>query len=481
MANTPQINVNVEASLESLGLLAPKARVVVVGLGKTGLSAARFLRAQDIPFAVVDSREKPPGLAELRESCPDAAVFLGAFEQSAMAVATHLIVSPGVALSEPAMQRASAAGARLIGDMDLFACMARAPVIGITGANGKSTVTSLLGIMAQKAGKRVQVGGNLGTPALDLLDDQAELYVLELSSFQLERTELLRLAAATVLNISPDHMDRYADIQAYAEAKQRIFRGDGTMVLNADDPWVAAMSEADRCVVYFGLDAGKQPDYGVAYRNDSPDGTAGSPSAAYAAGDVPQEWLIAQGQPLLRSDEVAIKGRHNLANALAAVALGDAVGLPRTAMVEALRCFPGLDHRMQLVAKIDGVAWINDSKATNLGACIAALEGLAGKTVLIAGGDGKGADFAPLAEVAKAKVRAAVLMGRDAAKLDAVLHPVTATVRAANMKAAVAAARELAQPGDTVLLSPACASLDQYTDYQHRGRVFANAVRELRP
>lgn len=463
MADSLPMSAAEPASLEALGLRQAGARVVVVGLGKTGLSVARFLQAQGIAFAVVDSRDKPPGLAELGECCPDAAVFLGAFQQPAMAVATHLLVSPGVALEEPCLQQAVARGARVLGDMDLFACMARAPVVGITGANGKSTVTSLLGIMAQRAGKRVAVGGNLGTPALELLDEQAELYVLELSSFQLERMELLRMAAATVLNISPDHMDRYADLSAYAQAKQRIFLGQGAMVLNADDPWVAAMAEPGRPARYFGLDPAKPADYRLSVQEDG------------------AEWLLAQGAPLLPAAQVAIKGRHNLANALAAVALGDALGLPREAMVEALRRFPGLDHRMQWVAESGGVAWINDSKATNIGACIAALEGLAGRSVLIAGGDGKGADFAPLAEVAQSKIRAAVLMGRDADKLEAVLAPLVPTVRVANMKAAVAAAKGLAQPGDTVLLSPACASLDQYTDYQQRGRVFGEAVRELLP
>ncbi|BBL72243.1 UDP-N-acetylmuramoylalanine--D-glutamate ligase [Methylogaea oryzae] len=435
---------------------------MVVGLGKTGLSVAKFLAGQNIPFAVVDSRERPPALAELREHCPDAAVFLGGFDQPAMAVATHLVVSPGVALDEPAIQRAKAAGARLLGDMDLFACMARAPVVGITGSNGKSTVTTLVGAMAQKAGVKVKVGGNLGTPVLELLDADAELYVLELSSFQLETTELLQFAAATVLNISPDHMDRYPDLAAYAGSKQRIFRGNGVMVLNADDPWVCEMREMGRRFFYYGLDAGHSPDYGMRDMGG-------------------ESWLTVKGEPLLRTGEILLKGRHNLSNALAALALGDAVGLSRAGMVEALRSFRGLDHRMQFVAEIGGVAWINDSKATNIGACIAALQGLTGKAVLVAGGDGKGADFSPLADVAAEKVRGAVLMGQDADKLQAVLQPVVPTVRVADMKGAVAAARDMAQRGDTVLLSPACASWDQYTDYAHRGRTFAAAVQELRP
>lgn len=447
------------ACLERLGLTATKTRVVVVGLGKTGLSVAKFLSARGIAFAVVDSRERPPGLVELRESCPDAAVFLGGFERPAMAVATHLIVSPGVALNEPSVQSALAGGARLLSDIDLFACMARAPVVGITGANGKSTVTSLLGVMAQKSAKKAPVGGNLGTPALDLLDDAAELYVLELSSFQLERTEWLPLAAATVLNISPDHMDRYHDVAEYAAVKQRIFRHAGVRVLNADDALVARMTEPGRACVFYGLDNGK-PDYSLIEQDG-------------------QEWLALRGEPWLRVGEVLLKGRHNLSNALAALALGDAIGLPREGMLDALRSFRGLDHRMQFVAEIDGVVWINDSKATNIGACMAALEGLAGHAVLIAGGDGKGADFAALAGLA-GKLRGAVLMGKDADKLEAVLKPVTTTVRVANMRSAVGAARQLAWRGDSVLLSPACASLDQYTDYQHRGRVFAEAVKALR-
>ncbi|TAN53837.1 MAG: UDP-N-acetylmuramoyl-L-alanine--D-glutamate ligase [Methylococcaceae bacterium] len=486
MSSSSSTQISTTSCLERLGLAAAKTRVVVVGLGKTGLSVAKFLNARGIAFAVVDSRERPPGLAELRESCPDAAVFLGGFERPAMAVATHLIVSPGVALDEPSVQSALAGGARLLSDIDLFACMVQAPVVGITGANGKSTVTSLLGVMAQKSGKKAQVGGNLGTPALDLLDEAAELYVLELSSFQLERTEWLPLAAATVLNVSPDHMDRYRDVAEYAAVKQRIFRHAGVRVLNADDALVARMTEPGRACVFYGLDSrGPQPD-----PTQEPVGSLSPRESRREAVSLRlldyslieqdgQEWLAMRGEPLLRAGEVLLKGRHNLSNALAALALGDAIGLPREGMQEALRSFRGLDHRMQFVAEIDGVVWINDSKATNIGACMAALEGLSGHAVLIAGGDGKGADFAPLAGLAD-KLRGVVLMGKDADKLETVLKPVTETVRAANMRSAVSAARQLAWRGDCVLLSPACASLDQYTDYQHRGRVFAEAVKALR-
>ncbi|MDD5033854.1 MAG: UDP-N-acetylmuramoyl-L-alanine--D-glutamate ligase [Methylococcaceae bacterium] len=446
-------------SLSRLGL-DDSSRVLVVGLGKTGLSVARFLSRHGIPLAVADTRVNPPGLSELRECLPDVAVFLDGFDGATFARATHLVVSPGIALETPAVRQAIRSGVPAFGDLDLFACMAKVPVIGITGANGKSTVTTLLGLMAEADRRRVRVGGNLGTPMLDLLDEETELYVLELSSFQLERSRLLALAAGTVLNISPDHLDRYADLQAYADAKRRIFNQCGVMVLNDDDPMVAAMAEAGRRCLRFGLKDGANVDYGLLNSGG-------------------EEWLGQGETPLLPASQLRIKGRHNIANALAAIALGDAIGLSHPAMVKVLREFPGLDHRMQWVADVDGIPYINDSKATNVGACMAALEGLSEKAVLIAGGEGKGADFSVLAKVVREKVRAAVLMGRDAPLLEQVFAPLVTTVRVEGMKQAVAAARQLAQAGDAVLLAPACASLDQYKDYQERGRAFADAVRGL--
>ena len=447
--------------LTALGLDA-SARVLIVGAGKTGLSVARFLRRHGIEPAVADSRENPPGLAELRETLPDVAVFLGGFDQGAFLAATHLVVSPGVALEEPALQRALGAGVPVLGDLDLFAATVQAPVIAITGANGKSTVTTLVGLMAQADGRKVRVGGNLGTPMLDLLDAEAELYVLELSSFQLERAGALRCRAATVLNISPDHLDRYPDLQAYVAVKQRIFAHAEIGVLNADDPLVAAMAAPVGERRWFSLKDDASAEF-------APQWVEGA------------EWLAIRGKPLLPVADVRLQGRHNLANALAAMALADAAGILPEAIAVALRQFRGLDHRMQFVAEIGGVMWVNDSKATNVGACIAALQGLPGKAVLIAGGDGKGADFSMLAEVASEKVRAAVLMGRDAHFLEQVLGPVVTTVRVPNMKQAVEVARRLAEAGDTVLLAPACASLDQYRDYQERGRVFVEAVKGLLP
>ena len=458
--------------LARLGLDRASSRVLIVGLGKTGFSMARFLAHREIPFAIADAREKPPYLAELRDTLPDAGVFLGRFQHAAFKAATHLAVSPGVPLSEPEIAAAARKGVPVLGDVDLFACVAEAPVVAITGANGKSTVTTLVGLMAKADGRNVRVGGNLGTPMLDLLDEAAELYVLELSSFQLERSSLLEPTAASVLNISPDHLDRYADLEAYADAKRRVFRGAGVRILNRDDPVVAAMAEPGQRNLWFGLEPLPEPR----------PGPLSSPwtdhyGVALIEGE---EWLMCRGRPLLKSAELRLKGRHNVANALAAAALAEAVGVSSQAIAATLRQFAGLDHRMQWVAEIGGVTWINDSKATNVGACMAALAGLDRTAVLIAGGDGKGADFRALRKVVAEKVRAAVLMGKDAPRLESALGDLVATVRVETLRQAVEAAHRLARPGDAVLLAPACASLDQFKDYQERGRVFVDAVRSLK-
>jgi UDP-N-acetylmuramoylalanine--D-glutamate ligase len=444
------------------------SRVLVLGLGATGLSTVRFLRRHGFECAVMDSRIAPPGLKELREAFPDVPLFLGEFSRSALAAASHLIVSPGLSLELEEIRESRRRGVRVFGDLDLFACCARAPVAAITGSNGKSTVTTLVGLMAKASGIRAAVGGNLGTPMLDLLDaelavsgaERADWFVLELSSFQLERSELFEAEVATVLNISPDHMDRYPDLASYGAAKRRVFRGDGLRVLNEDDPLVREMYRPGRRAVRFGLGMESGLDYSLALREG-------------------RVWVLAGGAPLLPADEVRVKGRHNLANALAAVAIADACEFDREAVAQVLRTFPGLDHRMQWVADIDGVAYVNDSKATNVGASIAALSGLEGKVVLIAGGDGKGADFSALAPVAAEKLRAAVLMGRDGPLIERALEGVVPTIRVDTMFEAVRAARGVAQGGDTVLLAPACASLDQYQDYQERGRDFAATVRSL--
>jgi len=451
-------------TLQDNGRLAPlgldeNSTVLIVGLGKTGLSVARFLFARGIRFAVNDTREKPPSLSEFREQFPDAAVFLGGFQAPAFAAASHLIVSPGVSLQEPLIQSSRRRGIPVLGDLDLFASMARAPVIGITGANGKSTVTTLVGLMGEADGRKTRVGGNLGTPMLDLLDDEAELYVLELSSFQLESSHWLEPLAATVLNISPDHMDRYPDIDAYANAKARIFLGQGLMVLNRDDAMVARMARDGRPIAWFSL-LDSEADYRVGWVESV-------------------EWLLSPGEPVMPRDEVKLQGRHNLANALAAMALADGAGISRSAQRSVLNKFTGLDHRMEWVGEFNRVDWINDSKATNVGACMAALAGLDKPVILIAGGDGKGADFGLLRPVVRDKVKALILMGKDAPALASALGDLVSTVLVENMRQAVESAHRLASPGDVVLLAPACASLDQYKDYQHRGRMFTDEVRKL--
>lgn len=442
---------------------------LIVGLGKTGLSCARFLARRGEVFSAIDSREQPPELAAFRSEFPEAVIHLGGFDPMVIFRAERLIVSPGVALSEAPIIAAVNRGAEAVGDIELFAravqggtrAAARVPVIAVTGANGKSTVTTLVGEMAADAGRAVRVGGNLGTPALDLLgDSEPDCYVLELSSFQLESTTSLNAAAAVVLNITPDHMDRYRSLDDYAAAKARIYHGDGVMVINADDPQVTAMAQRGRRISRFGLSAPAGDDFGVVER-------AGQP------------WLAQGERVLMSAAELRIKGLHNIANALAALALGSAVGLPMEGMLATLRRFAGLPHRTQWVATRAGVTWYNDSKGTNVGATLAALQGMPGKVVLIAGGIGKGQDFAPLKEAAAAKARAVVLIGRDAPLIERALQNAVPVVRAASMDEAVERARELAQSGDTVLLSPACASFDMFKGYDQRGDIYSAAVQRL--
>jgi UDP-N-acetylmuramoylalanine--D-glutamate ligase len=446
-------------------------KTLIVGLGKTGVSCARYLRAQGVMAAVTDSRDNPPGLETLRQEMTDLAVFVGGFRPEVFAAAERLVVSPGVPLAEPLIQEALARGVSVVGDVELFARAAEAPICAITGSNGKSTVTSLVGLMARRDGRAVAVGGNLGEPVLDLLDPAADLYVLELSSFQLETTRSLEARVAVCLNLSPDHMDRYASLEAYAAAKARIYAGAEIAVVNRDDPRALAMVEANPpatgLTLGFTLDAPGEHDFGLREH-------AGA------------TWLCRGERPLMPASELLLPGRHNLTNALAALALGEGCGLDAQACIEALRQFRGLDHRTQFVAERRGVRWYDDSKGTNPGATIAALEGLADPergrlVVLIAGGDGKGADFTPLGPAVARAARAVVLIGRDAPAIGRVLAEGTRVANARDMADAVRQAAALAEPGDHVLLSPACASFDMFDDYIHRGRVFAEAVRRLGP
>jgi len=438
-------------------------QALVVGLGLTGRSCIRFLAARGYSVTGVDTREAPPLLEELRAEFPGTVFHTGALPAALFERPGLLVVSPGVSVHEAAIARAAARGVQPIGDIELFARAARAPVIAITGSNGKSTVTSLVGAMCREAGMDVAVGGNLGTPALDLLrTPEAELYVLELSSFQLETTRSLNARAAAVLNVSPDHLDRYGSFEEYATAKARIFNGRGVMVLNADDPVVQAMVLPGRRVVRFGLHPPQdESDYGLIMRN---------------GGD---EWLARGARALMPVGEVPLAGRHNLANVLAAMALGEAAEVPYDAMKRAVLSFRGLPHRTELVAERDGVRWINDSKGTNVGATVAALAGMTAPVVLIAGGDGKGQDFAPLQPAVAEHARAVVLIGRDAPLIEQALAGSAPIEHAQDLADAVRLARACARPGDVVLLSPACASFDMFRNYEHRGEEFARTVRGL--
>lgn len=446
-------------------LIASDQFRIVVGLGKSGMSVVRHLACRGQPFAVVDTRANPPELATLQAQYPEIEVRCGELDVDFLCRASELLVSPGLAVSTPALQAAAARGVKLSGDIELFAREARAPIVAITGSNAKSTVTTLVGEMAQAAGRKVAVGGNLGTPALDLLNDDVELYVLELSSFQLETTGQLNAEVATCLNVSEDHMDRYAGLPAYHQAKHRIFRGARQVVVNRDDRLSRPLVGEEVPVWSFGLGKPDFKGFGLIEENG-------------------EKHLAFQFEVLMPARELKMRGAHNQSNALAALALGHAVGLPFAVMLQTLRTFAGLPHRCQWVGERAGVSYYDDSKATNVGAALAAIGGLGadidGKLVLIAGGDGKGADFSALREPIARYCREVILLGRDAGRLASVLQDAVALKQVQGLEEAVQRAAECALPGDAVLLSPACASLDMFKNFEERGRLFAAAVEALK-
>ena len=440
-------------------------KILVLGLGDTGLSMVRWLARHGAQVRAADSREAPPHAAKIRGEWPQVEVVTGEITAACFANIDLIAISPGVPLAS-----LPATHAPVVGDVELFA-QALTPrsskVIAITGANGKTTVTTLCGAMCRQAGLQTVVAGNIGLPVLDALsaiEDGAtmpDVFVLELSSFQLETTVSLNADAATVLNVTQDHLDRYADMDAYAAAKARIFAGHGLQLLNREDDYSRAMAVAGRNIETFGLGApANDAEWGLA----SVDG---------------EEWLAQGQQRLLPCKSIPLAGRHNAANALAALALCRAIDLPMAPLLSALQNFKGLPHRVEKVAEVGGVVFYDDSKGTNVGATVAALNGMREPVVLIAGGEGKNQDFDELRPACRGKVRHVVLIGRDAPRLAATFADVCSTERATDMRAAVAAARAAARPGDTVLLSPACASLDMFRDYAHRGEEFAAAVRSL--
>jgi len=441
-------------------------QVLVLGLGETGLSALRWLSRQGARLSVADTRENPPGVEALKTELPQARLYTGAFKAEIFNGVDLVVSSPGISLAEPEIKAAIARGIKVVGDVELFAQYrpAGAKVIAITGANGKTTVTTLVGEMCKTAGLKTIVAGNIGLPVLDALSmETPDVYVLELSSFQLETTSNLVVDAATMLNLSEDHMDRYAGMQDYAIAKARIFYNAKLQVLNRDDAWSMLMARSKLPQVTFGLDAGAdEHSYGL---RDA-DG---------------ETWLSCGDHDLMNVRDLKIAGLHNAANALAAIALCRGIGMDYVPIIQTLYNFKGLPHRVEWVAEIDDVDYFDDSKGTNVGATCAALSGLSQKVVLIAGGDGKGQDFAPLKQPVSENARAVVLIGRDAPLIEKeLLETGVALYRAADLPEAVNIAKKLAQAGDAVLLSPACASFDMFKNYVHRAEVFVNAVNRLK-
>ncbi|MFN9121750.1 MAG: UDP-N-acetylmuramoyl-L-alanine--D-glutamate ligase [bacterium] len=456
-------------------------RVAVVGLGATGVSCVRFLVRHGATVDAWDTREDPPGARELRAALPDVPMHLGPIDAAALDAADWIALSPGVPRSEPAVARALARGVPVLGDIEIFArhrhaVAPRAKTIAITGTNGKSTVTEMVGEMTRCAGLETLVAGNIGLPVLDALGEiesggvgvgrQPQAIVLELSSFQLESTSSLGADAAAMLNLSEDHLDRYPGIVEYGAAKSRIFQGEGVQVLNRDDPASMAMHVDGRTLYSFG---------------------GGRPSSVHEWGVLPATggdgpWLAQGDAKLMPVGELPVPGMHNVANALAALALARAIGLPYQPLLDGLRGFRGLPHRMQCIAEIDGVGFYDDSKGTNVGATVAALTGFPKPVVLIAGGDGKGQDFTPLVTVVAQAVRAVVLIGVDGERIAHALEGVAVPIeRAESLESAVLRARDLARSGDAVVLSPACASYDMFRNYVHRAQVFLKAVSALVP
>jgi len=436
-------------------------RDLVVGLGATGLSIARHLRRADIDAMFFDSREAPPGIDELDRVWPNAELLLG--DVQLPAGVARIITSPGVPDSHPLLQSARNKRIDIVSDIEIFAREVKAPFVAVTGSNGKSTVTTLLYYMCIADGRETLAGGNLGEPALDLLEyPTPEIYVLELSSFQLQRTQRLPAAVAVLLNVSPDHLDWHADEAEYRASKYRVYREAEAAVINRADAVAKAQTVHCKRVISFGLDVPEEGHFGLREEDG--------------------ETYLARGEVLLLSvRDLAMYGIHNQLNALAALAAGELIGLAIPSMLQVLVEFAGLPHRMQFVAHIDAVDYINDSKATNVAAAVASINSVDGMLVLIAGGDGKGGDFDELAKALDGKLRGAVLIGKDAGKIAAALDTVTSVRFAEDMASAVKTAAACAEPGDTVLLAPGCASFDQFKNYMARGNAFRAGVEALRP
>lgn len=445
-------------------MISTQTRRTIVGLGLTGFSCARYLHNLGLPFRVLDSREQPAMKEQFVQQFPQVELHCGEFTPDLFSADDLLIVSPGIALETPAIAAALKNGAQLSSDIALFLDAVEKPVIAITGSNGKSTVTTLVAEMLNHAGQRAIAAGNIGLPVLDTLTDKqdVDIYVLELSSFQLERLQAVNAAAATILNVTEDHMDRYNGFADYHAAKQRIYRGAKAIVINRHDRLTDTLRNSTMKVFSYGLNKPDLNSFGVLQQGN-------------------QQWIAFGNEKLVAVDDIKIRGGHNVLNAMAALALCKAVGVEPVAVRDVLKTFAGLRHRCEWVADIDGVSFFNDSKATNTGAAIAAIQGIktaANNIVLIAGGQDKDSDFSGLAEVIRQNCRKVILVGQDAVKIAQSLNGFVSE-HAGDMQDAVNKAFAAAQPGDVVLLAPACASFDMFRNYQHRGDVFVEAVKTL--
>lgn len=428
---------------------------LVIGLGLTGYSVARFLLARGYHCRIQDTRDIPPYLGALKEQFDRVDFQTGSIDSDLIDWADVLVVSPGLSIRQDAIRRATELGKTVLGDVELFARMVDKPVIAISGSNGKSTVTTLVGEMIDRDQKSVAVGGNIGTAALDLLAQDPDFYVLELSSYQLETTDSLKPRVAALLNLSEDHLDRYPGYADYIQAKLRIFDNASLCVSNLDDE-LTRHDDGDVC---FSL------------QSDS--------SAEFRLLEDGGYWLAHRNEPWLNVNELKLSGRHNWANSLAAMAIAFSVGISKAAIVSALRDFPGIAHRGQWVAEINGVEWINDSKATNAGAAGASIEGREAPVILIAGGQSKGADMSVMFNTIEQKVKLVILLGEDADRLQQAWQGATRIERVADMREAVQLAYDNASSGDCVLLAPACASFDMYPKFEARGDDFMQCVKEL--